>query len=120
MNPHITRSVGIHIVVIPKRGLSRGFDNPEVCARAFKLAAKIAKIMIDKVKIVGWANLQYNGNWGMRAGKPFFHVHIYGRSETSKDYGMSLKVPRLPGTFNNKPLPKQEAKLLADAFKKYL
>ncbi len=120
-NPHIPKEEGIHLRIFAKKELTKGWDDPELCGKAFVLAAKVADIIVEKLKIVEWANLQYNGNWGLLPGyTPLFHIHVYGRKKTGKTWAQPVQLPKAPGTYNNEPLTEKERKVLSDAFKKYL
>ncbi len=82
---------------------------------------KARPLIVEKLKIVEWANLQYNGNWGLLPGNTtVFHIQIYGRKKTGKTWAQPVQLPNAPGTYKNKPLTEDERKLLSDAFKKYL
>ncbi len=120
-NPHIPKEEGIHLRIFAKREVANGWEDPELCGKAFTLAAKVAGIIVERLKIVQWANLQYNGNWGLLPGyTPVFHIHIYGRKKTGKTWAQPVILPKAPGTYKHEPLTEKERSLLSDAFKKYL
>lgn len=120
-NPLIPKEEGVHLIIQPNKIIERGWDDPKLCGRAFSLGAKIAKVIIEKVKFSDWANLQYNGNYGLLSGNKLnFHVHIFGRKKTSPNWGQPVPLPKSPGTFNNEPLSENGRKILIVAFKKYL
>ena len=120
-NPHITKEEGIHLKITTKKETANAWEDPVLCGKAFTFAAKVADIIVEKLKIVQWANLQYNGNWGLLPGnKPYFHIHIYGRKKTGKTWAQPVILPKLPETFNNEPLTEEERSDLSAAFKKYL
>lgn len=119
-NPHLPKEEGCHLVIYSVRELKNAWESPKVCGEAFELAAKAAKILVDE-KIVDWANLQYNGNWGLLKGAtPVFHVHIYGRKKSGKTWGQPADLPKFPGTFSNKSVSKKDIAKLIARFKEEL
>jgi len=119
-NPHLSLAQGRHLVAMPKKSMTAAWDNPVLAGKCFALAAQVAKIWIN-LNLVQWANLQFNGNWGLLTGRtPFFHVHIYGRKKTSSTWGQPVVLPKLPGSFHFPTMPEQEIKLLKKTFKKQL
>lgn len=115
-NPHIPYSEGLHIIVAPKADISTAWDDPELSGEAFKLAAKVSKV-IRNLDLSPWLNLQANGNWGLLPGAtPFFHIHIYGRNKTDF-WGKPITLPEMPKTYENKSMPEHDQKLLIRALK---
>lgn len=115
-NPHIPYSEGGHLLVVPKADVPNAWEDPELAAEAFKLAATVCKIM-DEMKLYPWFNLQANGNWGLLpGGTPFFHIHIYGRNKTDS-WGKPIVLPEAPKTFQNDPMPEEDRNKLIKAFK---
>ncbi len=118
-NPHLPKSEGCHLIIRPTKNLEKAWDNSKLCGEAFELASKIAKILIDE-KIVDWVNLQYNDNWGLLKGKLSFHVHIYGRKKSGKTWMQPVELPKLPGTFINEPMSKNDIEKLTAKLKEIL
>lgn len=115
-NPHVPYSEGAHLVVSAKKAIANAWEDPEIAAQAFKLAAKACKIM-DEMKLSSWFNLQANGNWGLLpGGTPFFHIHVYGRNKTNS-WGKPIILPEAPKTYQNDPMPESDRNKLIQAFK---
>lgn len=115
-NPHLDYSEGLHIVVAPKADYSTAWDDPNITGAAFSLAAKVSKTVYD-LNLAPWLNLQANGNWGLLPNAtPFFHVHVYGRNKTNQ-WGKPVKLPELPGTYENQPMPEADRDSLTEALK---
>lgn len=116
-NPHIAYSEGPHLVIAPlHEGVRSAWDDPELTARAFKLAARACKIM-DTIHFSDWFNMQANGNWGLLPGaEPFFHIHVYGRNKTGKTWAQPVALPTLPKTYKNEPMPEADRQKLIEAF----
>ncbi len=118
-NPNITYSEGMHIVISPKRHVASAWEDSELTADAFKLAAQVCKIA-EACNLSPWFNIQANGNWGLLPGRtPSFHVHIMGRNKTDS-WGKSLVLPDLPGTYDNSPMPEADRNMLTNALKERL
>lgn len=118
-NPHIPLKEGLHVKVLPKTEVISAWQDVDLCAETFKLAAKVCQIM-KKLKLAPWFNLQANGNWGLLPGKTSrFHVHVYARRK-GKTWGMSLQLPLIPGTFKNPPMTEKERERLSQALKENL
>lgn len=114
--PHISLREGCHLGVFAKKPLASAWQDCRLAGKAFALASKVAGIIID-IDLVQWANIQFNGNWGLLPGKnPYFHLHIYGRKKLSPHWATPVPLPRLPKTFNFPPLPLAEIKLLKKEF----
>lgn len=111
-NPHQPYSEGLHIIISPKRSIEGAWEDSELAAKTFKLAADACGLIKD-YGLTPWLNIQANGNWGLLPGNtPFFHVHVYGRNKTHT-WGKPVVLPEAPGTFNNEPMPKQDRAKLA-------
>ena len=118
-NPHIPYSEGLHILVAPKADIATAWENPNLSGEAFKLAAKVSKVISD-LNLTPWLNLQANGNWGLLPGAtPFFHIHIYGRNKT-ESWGKPITLPELPKTYSNESMPENDRELLTQALKNSL
>ena len=118
-NPHITYREGLHIIVSPKRKIMSAWQDPELAAATFKVAAQACKVTED-LELVPWFNIQANGNWGLLPGRtPSFHVHVLGRNKTDS-WGKPVVLPEVPGTYNNDPMPEADRKKLANALDKHL
>lgn len=115
-NPHIPYNQGLHIIVAPKREVASAWEDINLAAATFKLAANICKIM-EELKLAPWFNIQANGNWGLLAGsKPFFHIHVYGRNK-GESWGKPVILPVAPNTYRNDPMPETDRAQLIDALK---
>ncbi len=111
-NPHIPLKEGLHVKILPKTEVISAWQDINLCAETFRLAAKVCQIM-EKLKLAPWFNLQANGNWGLLPGRtPRFHVHIYARKK-GKTWGMSLQLPSVPETYQNKPMAEEEREKLS-------
>jgi len=100
--PHIDAQDGGHVVIYPKARVSYTWqlakrDRKEL----IDLEAACERAMLDALP-ADHVNIQRNGNWFFllrpRAKKgtgPHLHVHIYGRSKTSRrqPWGQALKFP---------------------------
>ena len=118
-NPHIPYSEGLHVHVAPKADIVSAWEDPELSGEAFKIASKVSKVISD-LSFAPWLNLQANGNWGLLPeATPFFHIHIYGRNKT-ESWGKPIKLPELPGTYKNDPMPEDDRNLLTAELKKNL
>lgn len=118
-NPHVPLKEGLHIVLLPRVSIASGWVNPELCAKTFKVAAKVCQIM-EKLRLAPWFNLQANGNWHFLTGQPpRFHVHIYARRK-GKTWGMPVQLPLSPEIFRNKPMTEKERKALSKSLNAYL
>ena len=112
-NPQIQYKEGLHIIVAPKKDYKTAWEDPEVSARAFKLATQTCKY-IQELNLAPWFNIQANGNWGLLPGStPFFHLHIYGRNKT-ESWGKPIELPVLPKTYQNEPMPEQTRILITE------
>lgn len=119
INPATSYSEGLHVVVAPKKIVSAAWEDIELSTKAFELAAKACKVMSD-LDLAPWFNIQANGNWGLLPGNStFFHIHIHGRNKTVS-WGRPIKLPELPGTYNNKPMPEKDRLMIQKALKLHL
>ncbi len=119
LNPHIPYSEGLHLVIAPKQGLARAWDDPDLAGRTFTLAAKACAVAQD-LGLAPWFNLQVNGNWGLLPGnKLSFHVHVLGRNKTDT-WAKPIVLPETPGSYHNEPMPEQDRSRLAEAFRTQL
>lgn len=115
VNPHIAYSEGLHLYIAPKKVIANAWENPELAAKTFELAAKACSIM-EKLGLAPWFNIQALGNWGLLPGATnFFHLHVYGRNKTER-WGKPVIIPEAPGTYQNDPMPKHDRSVLIDAF----
>jgi len=115
-NPHVPYVQGLHIIVAPKREVPNAWTNITLSADTFGLAAQVCQIL-EKIQFAPWFNIQANGNWGLLpGGKPFFHVHIYGRNKTDT-WGKPITLPMLPKTYQNEPMPESDRNTLIEVFK---
>ncbi len=104
LNPHLPYSEGLQLVLAPRQEVSNAWTDPELTARAFKLAALTCQI-VGESGLAPWFNIQANSNWGLLPGaEPFFHIHIYGRNKTAR-WGRPIVLPELPKTYSNDPMP---------------
>jgi diadenosine tetraphosphate (Ap4A) HIT family hydrolase len=118
-NPHLAYDEGLHVIISPKHRVSSAWENPDLSAGTFKLAAQACKIM-EALNLAPWFNIQANGNWGLLPGrKPSFHVHILGRNKTDS-WGGPVVLPEAPGTYDNAPMPEADRKNLTKALKEQL
>ena len=106
--PHITRTDGGHLVIVPKRAVKNRTEltAKEACelmktsmvfGKAMKMALNKNGVDIERI------NYQENGNW-----VPEMHLHLYGRARSAKiqKFGEALNFPKLETGFynNNEPL----------------
>ncbi|MBI3889372.1 hypothetical protein HY312_02245 [Candidatus Saccharibacteria bacterium] len=114
-NPHTSYAEGLHLIVTTKAEHETAWDDPEISAEAFRIAA-LACGIIKELQLAPWFNLQSNGNWGLLPdAHTFFHIHIYGRNKTD-GWGKPIILPELPGTYKNEPMPESDRRILIDAF----
>lgn len=100
--PHIDAQDGGHVVIYPKARVSYTWQLPKRDRKELiDLEAACERAMLDALP-ADHVNIQRNGNWFFlqrpRAKKgtgPHLHVHIYGRSKTSRRqlWGQALKFP---------------------------
>jgi diadenosine tetraphosphate (Ap4A) HIT family hydrolase len=119
-NPHISPREGCHIVIYTKDKMEKSWDDPKLAGKAFELAAKISKVLVEE-KIADWVNIQNNQNWDLLPGdKLEFHINIYGRRKSGKTWGQPVELPKSPGTFKNEPMSQKEREILARRLKEIL
>ena len=88
--PHITRTDGGHIRIVPKvRVLDRTKLSPEKAKEMMRLTMiageAMAKEMNNRGVDVGRINYQDNGNWSVFTPEgPYLHIHLYGRAKSAK------------------------------------
>jgi diadenosine tetraphosphate (Ap4A) HIT family hydrolase len=117
-NPHIPYTEGAHIIVAPKQEVANAWTDVELSEITFRLASRVCQTM-EKLQFAPWFNIQANGNWGLLpGGRPFFHVHVYGRNKT-KMWGKPVALPEAPGTYQNDPMPESDRAALAEALKSF-
>jgi diadenosine tetraphosphate (Ap4A) HIT family hydrolase len=110
--PHVTRSDGGHLVVIPKHRISDRTElTPAQAVDLIRTTMLVGEAMRKGLQSrgipIGRINYQDNGNWS-----PHFHVHIYGRATNAlvQPFGHALHFP-LPETGfydNNEPLTDED------------
>ena len=99
--PHIPRLDGGHLVITTKEKISdRTGLNPTQAIECMRLTMLLGEAMtkgLNKQNIhIEQINYQENGNWAyLRNEKPFFHIHLYGRTKSSKTqiWGEALNFP---------------------------
>jgi len=99
--PHVTRADGGHIKIFPLKKISdRTKMSPKMAIEFIRLTMIVGEAMkkgltnrgINIIRI----NYQDMGNWAYKKGeKPYFHLHIYGRSKNAKfqPYKEALRLP---------------------------
>ncbi len=100
--PHITRTEGGHIVIVPKVRVSdRTQLSPALAVELQRLTVIVGEAMTTALNQrgidIGRINYQDNGNWGVFAPEgSHLHIHLYGRakSATLQKYGEALHLPR--------------------------
>ncbi|MBD3247079.1 hypothetical protein GF378_00480 [Candidatus Pacearchaeota archaeon] len=127
-NPHITRKDGGHIKISPKKKVENRWDLTVDQAKELMILSMIVgqamKKCLNRQGIpVKRINFQDNGNWAfLKKTKPYFHLHLYGRSEKSKyqKFGESLSFPPYKSEFykTTKPLNKTDIKEIVKQIKK--
>ena len=111
--PHIDRSDGGHIVIIPKvRVEDRTKLNRDLAVEFIKLSMVMGEAMatvMNKHGVdIGRINYQDNGNWGVfKPEGPHLHAHLYGRAKSAKTqkYGDALDFPQRSTGFYDKNQP---------------
>ncbi len=108
--PHITRTDGGHIRIIPKRYMvDRTEMLPKEAIEFIRLTIVVGEAMKQGLAKRGInlarINYQDNGNWAFKTGdKPRFHLHLYGRIKNEKyqKFPEALFFPdRLTGFYDN-------------------
>lgn len=108
--PHIDRLDGGHIVISAKRYVDSRLDlTPSESIEVMmltQLSSQAVKEAFKKQGIdIARFNYQENGNWAfLNNTKPFFHIHIYGRTINSPNqkWGEALYFPDPETKFNKK------------------
>lgn len=108
--PHVTRTDGGHIKISPKKQITDRTElSPELAIEFMRLTLIAGKAMkvgmtnrgIEIIRI----NYQDMGNWAFKKNeKPYFHMHLYGRSEDAKyqPYKEAIQLPdRSFGFYDN-------------------
>lgn len=100
--PHIPREDGGHIIIRSKKKFfnSRLDFTSDEAIEMMRLSMIVGKAYMNALNINGIKverlNYQENGNWSyLENTEPFFHLHIYGRTRTSKTqrWGEALLFP---------------------------
>ena len=105
--PHITRTDGGHIWIVPKVRISdRTKLEPKLAIELMRLTMIIGEAMtngLNKVGIdIGRINYQENGNWSVfKPEGPYLHIHLYGRAKSAKiqKYGDACNFPNRDSGF---------------------
>ncbi len=88
--PHITRTDGGHIKITPKIKITDRTElNPKLAIELMRLTiitGKAFKVAMTNLGIeIMRINYQDMGNWAYKKNeKPYFHIHLYGRSKNAK------------------------------------
>lgn len=106
--PHVDRCDGGHVVISAKRYVESRLDlTPSEAIEVFRLTmitSEAMQIALKKQGInIARMNYQENGNWAfLNNSKPFFHIHLYGRTIDSKNqkWGEALYFPNPSTKFN--------------------
>ncbi len=99
--PHITRTDGGHIVIIPKIRLAdRTQLSPKLAIELMRLTMISGEAMVTAMNKrgvdIGRINYQDSGNWGVKKPEgPYLHISLYGRAKSAKvqKWGESLNLP---------------------------
>ena len=105
--PHITRTDGGHIIIIPKQKfVDRTQLTPELAIELMRLTMVAGEAMtkaLNKRGIdIGRINYQDNGNWSVfKPEGPHLHIHLYGRAKSAKvqKYGDACYFPQMETGF---------------------
>jgi len=99
--PHVTRSDGGHIEIIPKvkiqdrQALTK--EQASELMQLTRVAGKAMEVVMNRRGVdIGRINYQDNGNWSVfKPEGPHMTVHLYGRAKAAKiqKYGQALKFP---------------------------
>jgi diadenosine tetraphosphate (Ap4A) HIT family hydrolase len=111
--PHVIRTDGGHIVIKPKVPVESRWDfSPELATELMRLSMIVGEAMKQGLNNRGIPveriNFQDNCNWAfVKNKKPFFHLHLYGRSKDSKIQrrGQALSIPDCGSDFFNTSEP---------------
>ncbi|MBI4147977.1 hypothetical protein HY490_01675 [Candidatus Woesearchaeota archaeon] len=99
--PHVSRTDGGHIVIVPKRRLVNRWEmTQEEAVEFIRLSMIVGEAMVKGLNKRGIPveriNFQDNGNWGLDSKEgPHFHLHLYGRAKNSLEQkrGEALRFP---------------------------
>ena len=102
--PHVTRTDGGHIRIMPKKPIvDRTELSPSLAKELIRLTMIVGEAMTKGMNNrgvdIGRINYQDNGNW-----TPTFHIHLYGRAKSAKiqKYGAAIQAPfRETGFYDN-------------------
>ena len=118
--PHITRTDGGHIRILPKKHFcDRTELPPQLAIELIRLTMVVGKAMKKALTVRGIKIMRINyveaGNWAFKTGaKPFLHIHLYGRAKEAKrqPYKEAVYLPdRSTGFYKNvEPLNKEDIK----------
>jgi diadenosine tetraphosphate (Ap4A) HIT family hydrolase len=118
--PHVTRTDGGHIKILPKVPLKNRTEmSPALAIEFIRLTMIIGEAFEKAMEKRGIKLMRLNyqdmGNWAFKYGKePYFHMHIYGRAENAKyhPYQESVYLPdRSTGFYKNfEPLNEDDIK----------
>jgi len=108
--PHITRTDGGHIIIIPKvRFVDRTELPPKLAIELMRLTMLVGEAMTKGLNNrgidVGRINYQENGNWSVfKPEGPYLHVHLYGRARSAKiqKWGDACSFPQRETGFYDK------------------
>ena len=100
--PHITRTDGGHILIVPKVKLvDRTELSPELAVELMRLTTVVGQAMTKALNQrgidVGRINYQDNGNWSVfKPEGPYLHIHLYGRAKSAKiqKWGETCSFPQ--------------------------
>ncbi|MBU0907715.1 MAG: hypothetical protein KKD18_03710 [Nanoarchaeota archaeon] len=112
--PHVTREDGGHLKILPKKEFADRTElSPELAVEFIRLTLIVGRAMktgmTNRGIEISRINYQDMGNWAFKKNeKPYFHMHIYGRSKDAKyqPYTEAVRLPdRASGFYDNfKPL----------------
>jgi diadenosine tetraphosphate (Ap4A) HIT family hydrolase len=116
--PHITRTDGGHIKIVPK---IRIIDRTQLTAKqaiefmrlTMVAGEAMAKGLQQQGIDIGRINYQDMSNWSVFSAEgPYFHLHLYGRAKNAKiqKYGDAVHLPQRETGFYDKfePLNKED------------
>lgn len=120
--PHIDRLDGGHLVISAKEKYfsSRVELSPKEAIEVMRLSMIVGEAMQRALNKRGLdverINYQENGNWAfIKNERPFFHIHIYGRTVSSKNqkWGEALHLPHLTDDYYKDLEPLNEEDIAA-------
>jgi diadenosine tetraphosphate (Ap4A) HIT family hydrolase len=108
--PHITRTDGGHIKIVPKIRIT---DRTQLTAKQaiefMRLTMVVGEAMTKGLQQqgidIGRINYQDMGNWSVFSPEgPYFHLHLYGRAKDAKiqKYGDAVHLPQRETGFYDK------------------